>query len=720
MRHKNYSFQERLDILRKTKLQHTKLKSIQQGAKDMDDWGQIPYEGGFIFVPETDHPKGYVIGSKLCGKNFRLFLEKSPTYISKLSSLLGGYYFIFASYVTKWDPENYWVHLAQEQKKYNILSGITASHHFGMDLKLGLELGFGGILDKIKYYREKNSSGDIDFYDALENVVIGIQNWIKNHIKDAKEAAKKENHLQLKNNLEEMVEINTKLITNPPETFREVCQWAAWYQMAARVYNGSGALGNIDQLFYPYYKKDKERGYLTDEEAIFHLACLNITDPQYIHIGGIDEKGKDITNELSFLILEAVHSIKIAANIAVDVHDNMDKKLLYKSVELLFKDKLGIPRFFSIENMAEGFAKNGIPIETARKRIQVGCHWFSLPGSEYCVSDVIKINFAKVFDVAFHEMMEDFSIKPTINGLWNYFEKHLKKAVEVTAQGIDLHMEYFHKYFPELVLDILCYGPIEKGVDATHGSLKYNTIGVDGAGLATVADSFAAIELRVEKEKRITWKELLKCIDVNFTGEEKIRLMLQNIACYGRGETRGDYWAKRLSETFTKMIKEKTTPAGWTMIPGLFSWASTIEMGKETGATPNGRRAGEPISFGANPDPGVFKGGSLTPTSLAIAVAKVQPGYGNTAPLQLDVDSGLIYDENGIEKLEAIITGHFKLGGTLINANVLDKEKIYEAYKNPSKYPDLIVRVTGFSAYFASLSDEFRKLVYERIVSLSC
>jgi formate C-acetyltransferase len=138
-------------------------------------------------------------------------------------------------------------------------------------------------------------------------------------------------------------------------------------------------------------------------------------------------------------------------------------------------------------------------------------------------------------------------------------------------------------------------------------------------------------------------------------------------------------------------------------------------MGRDVGATPNGRRARGPISHGPNPDPGFRKDGA--PTALAAAVAAVQPGYGNAAPMQLDLDPGLSREEGGLEKVEALVRGHFALGGTQINLNVLDREKVLEAHRDPSAHPDLVVRVTGFSAYFASLSPEFRQMVVDRLIA---
>ena len=150
------------------------------------------------------------------------------------------------------------------------------------------------------------------------------------------------------------------------------------------------------------------------------------------------------------------------------------------------------------------------------------------------------------------------------------------------------------------------------------------------------------------------------------------------------------------------------------LVPGWFSWARTIEYGAAVGATPNGRRAGEPISHGANPNPGFRRDGA--PTAQSNGIAAVQCGYGNTAPLQLEFDPGIGAEEGGVERVEKLIRTHFDRGGTLININVLDKEKLFAAHKNPDLYPDLVVRVTGFTAYFASLSPRFRQLVVDRFL----
>ena len=332
------------------------------------------------------------------------------------------------------------------------------------------------------------------------------------------------------------------------------------------------------------------------------------------------------------------------------------------------------------------------------------------------MNDMIKINLARVFEVAFDEYLTDES-SHDLPGLWACFESHLRENVRILSNAIDFHMSHMKDVFPELPLDLLCHGPVERGIDIAGGSVEFYHIGIDAAGLSVTADSFAAIEQRIVREKRLSWPQLHGCVTDNWKGVdgENTRLLMQSTPRYGYGGSSGDEFAKRISRLFTDIVKERPTQAGYTMIPGLFSWALAPSMGRKMGATPDGRHSGDPLAHGSNPSPGFRKDNAAT--ALATAVASVQPGYGQTAPLQLDIDPGIAPEMGGIELVSAIIEGHFSLGGSQINLNVMDHDRVLEAYEDPGKHPELIVRVTGFSAYFASLSDDLRKFVVDRIIS---
>lgn len=728
------SCMDRLEALRRRKIEHTAEKQKIKGAMDHDDHGLILPPAGDreviqaisssgmpiadvimkAYKPKPNHPSGGFFGPRACGENFRALLDCHPVYIDPLCSLAGAYMVNFGSYRKHgWRPEFGYEQLREAQEKYQLVHGIGGVQHFCQDLQIGLALGWGGLLGKIRRYRAVNPRAS-DFYDGLEQVVLGVQGWIRRHVVAARQMA--HDDMLMYRNLTEIADMNEWLAEEPPRTFREACQWILWYQLAARMYNGSGSLGRLDVLLAPYYEADTRAGRLTDEEAILHLAGVLLRDAAYLQLGGPDATGRDTTNPVSFLVLEAAHRLKIPANVGVCVGRDVDPRLFRRGVEILLEDRVGIPKFLGVDNTCAGFARNGFPLEDARQRAYSGCHWSAIPGREYAIMDCIKINFAIVFDVALREMLADPTAKPSVDELWKRFEHHLQTAVDTIAAGIDVHYRHMHEVFPELVMDLLCHGPIEKGLDASHGGVEYYTFGIDGAALATVADSLAAVEQRVEKEKRLGWGELLTQLDANWAGEagERVRLMMKSIPRYGSGSSRADEWARRIASVFSRQVVGKPTPDGHRMIPGLFSWANTIPMGKTLGATPNGRCAGAPISHGSNPDPGFRTDGA--PTALCVAVAGVQPGYGNAAPLQLDLAPTLTGTPKDVDVVMQLIRTHFDLGGTQININILDKQKVIEAHQDPSKFPDLIVRVTGFSAFFASLSPEFRQLVVDRII----
>lgn len=731
------TYQQRLDGLRAAKMRQTREKQEIIGSMDHDDHALIlpPPERRKLVktmsssgMPITDcllegyeiqsnHPSGGFFGPKACGENFGALLKVHPPYIDPMSSLAGAYMVNFYSYrKVHWNPDFDFSHLQGDIDKYKLLSGIGAAQHFCQDLQIGFDLGWGGLLEKTRRYRQLNPT-KAGFYDGLEAIILGMQDWIYRNAQEARCMAAAEQNPQLKANLQEMADINERLVAEPPQTFREACQWMLWYQDAARMYNGSGSLGRLDVLLYPFYQRDTEAGILDDEEAIFHLACLLVRDTAYIQLGGPDPDGKDTTNHVSYLILEAAHRLRVPANIGVCVGEGVDPGLLRRGVEIMFEDKTGIPKFLGINQTTNGFMKNGYPAEIARQRAYSGCHWSAIPGREYTLNDCVKINFAAVLDYTLREMMGDASTTPSVNELWNRYSYHMHQAVDAITRCLDFHMEHMHEVCPELFLDLLCYGPIEKGEDASHGGVEFVNLCIDGAGLAVVSDSFAAIEQRIENEKRLTWQQLMEYLDNDWSGPdgERTRLMMNSIPRYGHGGTRADQYAVQISRLFTEAVKEKPTPAGFNLIPGLFSWANTIPMGKDVGATPNGRRAYAPISHGSNPNPGFRKDGA--PTAMAVAIASVQPGYGNTAPMQMELDPMITKDEEGLENIASLLRTHFDLGGTQINLNIMDSAKVLEAHKDPSKYPDLVVRVTGFSAYFASLSPEFRQLVVDRILA---
>ncbi|MFC1715718.1 pyruvate formate lyase family protein [Candidatus Poribacteria bacterium] len=711
------TYQQRIDSLRETKVEHTELKLKKRGYFDIDDHGYIPWSEPIPFKAKPNHPSGGCYGPKCIGENFRDWLSVHPVYIHPMSALAGAWVSGLPG-VGGWRPEDRATHLSPLHKKYNISStGIGAMNHLGPDMKIGLELGWGGLLRKIRYYRGFNMPENTSFYDGEEALVLGMQAWVEKHVTKAREMAEAEDNPVIKDSLLTIADMNEWLVDGAPRTLREACQFLAWFQSVDRMWAAGGALDQLDELLRPYYEADKAAGIITDdEEAVWYVASLLFNDTHYSQIGGPAPNGRDMTSPMSFIILEAMHQLKIPSNIAVRVHDGLDPELLRKAVENLFEDGTGVC-YSCAKGLDEGYARNGIPIQLARMRAKVGCNWTALPGIEYCLQDVTRLCLITPFLHAFNDMMSDTTTPNTVESLWDGYMNHLGISVDLIKEGFDWHMAHHADNSPEIVLNLFCHGSIERGLDASAGGVDIVNLTCDGVGLATVADSFTAIEQRVVNEKRLTWDELAQHLANDFADAENARLMLKNIPRFGTGGSRADWWAKRISDAYTHLVKDRSTPNGFNVIPGLFSHGIVAQLGRNVGATPNGRHAGAPISHSSNPDPGFMPGGGAAPTAKANAVAAVQPGWGNSAPLQIDFDRHLAKEYGGLEAIESLIKTHNAQGGTLININVISKEQILEAHADPEKYPDLVVRVTGYSAFFKTLSPEYRQQIVDRVLA---
>lgn len=718
---RTYSYDERIALLRELKVAQTTEKA-QAGGADEDDYGLIEQDE-FHYQLKPSHPNGSIYGYKAWRENYIAILDNHPLYVNPLDAFVGkGFLFLerLRPKDKKWNPDYPFDDLKVFFDRYGIISGIDNCHHFTPAIEIGFELGWGGILNKLKEQRALHDESHDLFYESEIMVVEAIIRFLHRMSDELEALAKVEKNPQLSANLLEMSKMNHKLASEKPDTFKEAVQWMCWFSMLSRTYNRGSAGGQLDEMMRPYYERDLAAGILTDKDVKFYLACLFLQDSRYFQLGGPDINDNDTVSHLSYLALDAADKLNLACNLTIRVHDKIDPVFMHKSVECLLRNKQGWPRYSSDTNLMKGFMRCGYSKELARQRVAAGCHWMCIPGREYTMNDTVKINLVKVFEVAWQEMMAQDGPKD-VERLFATFEKHLKLAVDATGNGIMHHLKYQHMSQPELILNLFQYGLIEKGVNVTQGGTTYYNMCVDGSGIAVVADSFAACDQRIDKEGKLTYEALNEHITNDYAGMdgERIRLLMQNSERFGGGDSLGDAWAQRVNECYTRLVRDLVVQhPGINFIPGYFSWSNTIMLGKMVGATPNGRHAHAPINHGANPNGGFRGDGAVT--SMCNSIAAIQPGYGNTAPVQLELDPSLADTKEGVDKMVAMIRAILDSGNTLLNINLIDANKILEAHKDPSKYPDLVVRVTGFTAFFSMLSPEFRELVVDRVRAVNC
>ncbi|NLV84101.1 MAG: formate acetyltransferase, partial [Spirochaetales bacterium] len=432
---RTFTYDERIALLRKRKVAQTEEKAKCGGA-DEDDYGLI-VQDEFDYQLKPNHPNGSIYGYRAWTENYCSILDQHPIYVDALDAFSAkGFFFLerLRPKDKKWNPDYPYDDLQLVFDRYQIISGIDNCHHFTPDIQIGFDLGWGGILQKLKEQRTLHDETHHEFYDAEIAVVEHIIAFIRRAGDEIEVLACKETNKQLAENLHTMAAINHRLATDAPKTFREAVQWNNWFSMLSRTYNRGSSGGQIEDLFNPFYERDVAAGILTDEEAIFYFACMFLQDSRYWQLSGPDEHDNDKTCHLSYLALDAADKINITTNLTIRVHDKLDPVFFEKSVGYLFKNKQGWPRYSSDKALMDGFMRCGYSKELARKRVAAGCHWMCMPGLEYTMNDTVKINIAMVFQVAYEEMMANADkIKPSADALWAQYQKHLKIAVDATG-----------------------------------------------------------------------------------------------------------------------------------------------------------------------------------------------------------------------------------------------------------------------------------------------
>ena len=704
------TFQQRNEAIRQTKLEFNDIKIQRVTSYDTDDHGWIPCDPIDI-EPARDAASGLVTGMEAVTTTFARYLDAHPVYIHPQSAVAGAWAGNVPYMDDPWRPEERFDEAEPLWEHYNIRSrGHYAMNHSAPDMAIGLELGWGGLLTKIRIYRDRNAPAAQEFYDGEERLVLAIQRFIQRHVDYARVEAAQTGDEFVRQNLTAIADMNQRLVNEAPRTLREAVQFVAWFQMVDRMYYNGGALQQSDELFRPYYEADKANGIITDEEeVVWYLVSLLFNDTHYHQIAGPHPAdGHDLSSPMSWALLEAMHRLRIPANVALRIHPQLDEALFDQAVEYLFEDGTGVSYSCS-GGLEKGFMRNGHPLGLARMRAKVGCNWTALPGIEYCLQDVHRIDTAKAMLLALDDMMA--TPERSMEAWWTHYEKHIRIIAKTIHEGLDRHVRYKHLNKPEVVLNLFAHGPIERGLDMSCGGVDILDFACDGVSLATVADSFAAVQEWVVDRKALTWEALYTQLQRDFP-DEQVRLMLKSSTHFGAGGIADEY-AQRVVKLYADIMRGPT-PDGHFILPGTFSHGDVFRIGEELPATPNGRHAGSPVSHSADPDPGFLPGGASAPTAKANAVAKVQSGYGNSTPLQVDIDSQVAREMGGREIVKTLIRAHNDMGGTLVNINVVSKEKILEAHANPEKYPDLVVRVTGYSAFFKSLSAEYRQQVVDR------
>ena len=584
------------------------------------------------------------------------------------------------------------------------------------------------------------------FYEAIKIVIRAVRDFAARYAKLAEEKAVTAEPKRAAE-LREMARILRKVPYEKADSFYEAVQsmWLIHLILQIESNGHSLSYGRMDQYLYPYYKKDLEKGVITEEKACELLTNLwlktftinkirswshtqfSAGSPLYqnVTVGGQTPDKKDAVNPLSYLILRSVAQTRLPQpNLTVRYHSGLDERFMNEAIEVV-KLGFGMPAFNNDEIIIPSFIARGVKEEDAYNYSAIGCVETAVPGKwGYRCTGMSFLNFPKSFLIALNDGVDPASGTKLMDGMghfkdmtsfeqvkeaWDKIIKEFTRQSVIIENACDMVLE---EDVPDILCSALCEDCIGRGLTLKEGGAVYDFISGLQVGIANLADSLAAIKKLVFEEKKITPAQLWDALMSDFAGEdgEKIRQLLQNEAPkYGNDD---DYVDQLIVDAYQVYIDEIRKypntrfgrgPIGGIRYAGTSSISANVGQGKGTLATPDGRHAGEPLAEGCSPSHSMDKCG---PTAVFKSVSKLNTKEitGGVLLNQKVTPQLLAKDENK-EKLILLIRTFFdRLHGYHVQYNVVSRETLLDAQVHPEKHRDLIVRVAGYSAFFNVLS----------------
>ncbi len=568
--------------------------------------------------------------------------------------------------------------------------------------------GLSGLRQRIESSLGRHSlPAEVTTLQAMRQCVLAVSDFARRYAKACRVAGSLEN-----------AEILERIAEAPPTGLREAMQ-LIWLIQIAFVTEGRGhqALGRIDQYLRPFYERDMAAGRLNREEAL-DLFChlwvkvAELGEVTNICIGGLTPAGSDATNELSYLALEATAMVMSPhTNLSARFHDRTPETF-HRACFRCIRTGVGFPAIFNDEVTVTGLIDIGIPPEIARDYCMVGCIETMLAGRQPAWSDS---RFNPPVFLLRALTRGEAEGATTYERLTELFREELRAGLRTHAESINAHIrQYPVERFPDPFLSALTSDCIARALDLNAGGAEFPRFhGIAIMGLAVIADSLAALKKLVWEEKRVTLREICKALANDFAGHEPLRKMLLNGAPkYGNGDAYvDDIAAEFVSFTADECLRLRLSDGG-RFISAMAANVQNITAGKEVGATPDGRKAGTPLSDAASP---YFGRDQKGPTALVESLGR--PNYRHVltgSVVNIKFEPEHFQGEIGEERFLAFTKTFVAKRIQQMQFNFTGARKLREAQEDPENHSDLVVRVSGFSAFFTRLDREIQEDVIRR------
>ena len=639
--------------------------------------------------------------------------------------------------------------VGQLRARFYLVNEAGGVSHLAPDYEKLIRVGTDGIKAEASRLQcaAAAGTGRWAFYEGVKAAAEGLAKFGERYAELASRMAVEEKNPARRRELREISRTCARVPRRPARTFREAVQSILFAQIAINLESLDNAVcpGRMDTYLHPFYARDCAAGRLTRESAkeILSAFCIKLSEivPVFSKLltnfhGGmfngqvVTIGGPDSTNELSYILLEVMDELRMRQpNFHARVHARAPRRYMDAICGILSRGS-NSPALYNDDVIIPMLVKHGCALKDARNYTAVGCVEPVCQGKSFFSTDAALVNVPACLEMALNRgrrfgspvrtgprTMAPARMKST-EDLAAAFEAQLKCMTGKLVRDLRAVEEANAKYHPTPLTSVLLDGCLERGVCSTAGGARYNASGLQNAAPVDIGDSLAAVQRAVFEDHRITLPGLVRALKGGIK-DEALRTYLRGLPKYGNDHEAADCWTVYGIQAYACALSEAgLNIRGGRYVPGLYSVTAHEYFGRVTGALPNGRRRGEPFTSGVSAANGMDKSG---PTALLNSVNRIDfSAIANGANFNMKFDSHTLRGKTGILALHSLLKTYFRRGGMQAQVNVLDPSVLLEARDHPEKHPNLLVRVSGYSAYFNDLTPAMKDEIIRRSTLRAC
>lgn len=639
--------------------------------------------------------------------------------------------------------------IRQLKSHYYVINEAGGIAHTIPDHEKLINIGIDGILSEISSHQQHPGidSDRWHFYEAMRISAEAFALFCDRYGRLARQMADKARDTEERRSLDEIAGCFKSAPRKGASTFREALQivYLAHIAIMIESLDNSIGLGRMDQYLYPFYERDVQRGILTKEQARDLIAAFSIKlcelvpvfpekvinfhggfyNAQVVTVGGVDRNGNDATNELTYIFLEVMNELRMREpNYHARLHAGSPDAYIDRIVANLC-DGANTPALYNDDVIIESMCNDGFSLEDARDYSGCGCVEPIAPGKSFASTNAAMVNVPMILELALNRgrrFNSPFcsgaatmaaSRMRTMDDVKSAFETQLKFIIKRLMEDLKALEEANRDYHPTPFTSMLHEGCIASGKCTTAGGAQYNFSGIQAVAPVGVGDALYAIDTVVFKEKKISLPDLVSLLKKNID-DPKWLAYLRGLKKFGNDEEEVDKWTLYTVEAFGKALEGYVSSRGGKYRMGIYSDTLHEFYGRIDGASAYGRRKGECFSSGLAPANGFDRNG---PTALINSLNRFDfKKIPNGINFNLKFYPQTLKGDRGRLILSTLLKVYFQRGGMQTQINVLDPEELKKARDNPDLYPNLMVRVSGYTVYFNDLSPAMKDEIIQRSV----